>query len=283
MSQEKITLPKSSPLKRGGGIAEREEKTLAFWREKKIFEKSLEQTRSGETFVFYDGPPFATGLPHYGHLLAGTIKDVLPRYQTMKGRYVRRVWGWDCHGLPIENIIEKELGLERKKDIEKLGIKKFNEAARNAVLRYDKDWREIVPRLGRFIDMDLAYVTMDWKYSESVWWAFKRLHDAGLIYEGYKSMHICPRCETTLAISEVGMNYQDVKDLAVTVKFELEPADAEALAGEGRTYLLAWTTTPWTLPGNVALAVNESTTYVKAKVFAGPNTHAIISGDEEFV
>lgn len=252
-------------------IAEQEEKTLAFWREKKIFEKSLESTSAtsfakatevkkasaDKAFIFYDGPPFATGLPHYGHLLAGTIKDVLPRYQTMKGRYVRRVWGWDCHGLPIENIIEEELGLKRKKDIEKLGIEKFNEAAHAAVLRYDKNWKEIVPRLGRWIDMDLSYVTMDWKYSESVWWAFKKLHDAGLIYEGYKSMHICPRCETTLAISEVGMNYQDVKDLAVTVKFEL--------VDEPGTLLLAWTTTPWTLPGNVALAIGEEIEYSRIR------------------
>ncbi|MBI2120271.1 MAG: class I tRNA ligase family protein [Parcubacteria group bacterium] len=236
-------------------IAEQEEKTLAFWREHKIFEKTLEQTHEGEAFVFYDGPPFATGLPHYGHLLQGTIKDAVPRYQTMKGRYVRRVWGWDCHGLPIENLIEGELGLKHKKDIEEHGIANFNEAAQKSVLRYDEDWKKIVPRMGRWIDMEESYKTMDWKYTESIWWAFKTLYEKGLIYEGYKPMHICPRCETTLANSEVTLNYQTVKDISVTAKFEL--------ADEPGTFVLAWTTTPWTLPGNVALAVGEVIEYVK--------------------
>ncbi len=236
-------------------ISAQEEKTLAFWREHNIFQKTLEQTRDGKPFVFYDGPPFATGLPHYGHLLQGTIKDAVPRYQTMKGRYVRRVWGWDCHGLPIENLIEGELGLKHKKDIEEHGIANFNEAARASVLRYDEDWKKIVPRMGRWIDMEASYKTMDWQYTESIWWAFKTLYEKGLIYEGYKPMHICPRCETTLANSEVTLNYQTVKDISVTAKFEL--------ADEPGTFLLAWTTTPWTLPGNVALAVGEVIEYVK--------------------
>jgi isoleucyl-tRNA synthetase len=239
-------------------IAEQEEKTLAFWRENKIFEKTLEQTRQGQPYVFYDGPPFATGLPHYGHLLQGTIKDAVPRYQTIKGRYVRRVWGWDCHGLPIENLIEGELGLKHKKDIEEHGIANFNEAARRSVLRYDEDWKKIVPRMGRWVDMESSYKTMDWKYTESIWWAFKTLYEKGLIYEGYKPMHICPRCETTLANSEVTLNYQTVKDISVTVKFEL--------VDEPGTFVLAWTTTPWTLPGNVALAVGEVIEYVKVRV-----------------
>jgi isoleucyl-tRNA synthetase len=239
-------------------IAENEEKTLAFWRENKIFEKTLEQTRDGEPYVFYDGPPFATGLPHYGHLLQGTIKDAVPRYQTMRGRHVRRVWGWDCHGLPIENLIENELGLKHKKDIEEHGIANFNEAARASVLRYDEDWKKIVPRMGRWIDMEAGYKTMDWKYTESIWWAFKMLYEKGLIYEGYKPMHICPRCETTLANSEVTLNYQTVKDISVTAKFEL--------ADEPGTFVLAWTTTPWTLPGNVALAVGEVIEYVRVRV-----------------
>ncbi len=243
--------PEKSP------VAKREEETLAFWRENKTFKKTLKQTEKGAPFVFYDGPPFATGLPHYGHILPGTIKDVLPRYQTMKGRFVRRVWGWDCHGLPVENLIEKELGLASKKDIEEIGIAKFNQAARESVLRYDTEWKDVVPRTGRWIDMENSYETMDSKYTESVWWAFKTLYDKGLVYEGYKSMHICPRCETTLAISEVGMNYQDVKDITVTAKFEL--------VDEPGTYFLAWTTTPWTLPGNVALAVGADIEYVKVQ------------------
>jgi isoleucyl-tRNA synthetase len=236
-------------------IAQSEEKTLAFWRDNRIFEKTLEQTRGGEPFVFYDGPPFATGLPHYGHLLQGAIKDAVPRYQTMRGRYVRRVWGWDCHGLPIENLIEGELGLKHKKDIEEHGIANFNEAARASVLRYDEDWKKIVPRMGRWVDMETSYKTMDWEYTESIWWAFKTLYEKGLIYEGYKPMHICPRCETTLANSEVTLNYQTVKDISVTAKFEL--------ADEPGTFVLAWTTTPWTLPGNAALAVGEVIEYVK--------------------
>ncbi len=234
-------------------LAQAEEKILRFWRENKIFEKT-EAKLATEEFVFYDGPPFATGLPHYGHILAGTIKDVIPRYQTMKGKHVRRRWGWDCHGLPLENVVEAELKLKTKKDILDFGIDKFNAAAKKAVLRYADDWQEIVPRLGRFVDMNNDYKTMDTSYSETVWWIFKNLYEKGLIYEGYKSMHICPRCETTLSNFEVNQGYKDVKDLAVTVEFEL--------VDQPNTYLLAWTTTPWTLPGNVALAVNPEIDYV---------------------
>lgn len=234
-------------------IAEREEQTLSRWKSEKIFEASLEKNRGKEPYVFYDGPPFATGLPHYGHLLAGTIKDVIPRYQTMRGRYVRREWGWDCHGLPLENLVEKELGLKNRKDIEEYGIERFNQKARESVLTYDKEWKEIVPRMGRWVDMEKSYKTMDASYTESIWWSFKTLFDKKLIYEGYKSMHICPRCGTTLAISEVGMNYKDIKDISVYVKFELRD--------EPGTYLLAWTTTPWTLPGNVAVAVHPDLVY----------------------
>src|SRR3989344_6449855 len=149
-------------------VALAEERVLARWQEKQIFQKTLEKTKNGEPFVFYDGPPFATGEPHYCHILAGTIKDAIPRYQTMKGRYVRRQWGWDCHGLPLENIIEQELKLEHKKGIEAYGIGNFNEAARRAVLRFDSYWKEVVARMGRFVDMDISYKTMDWTYSESI-------------------------------------------------------------------------------------------------------------------
>src|SRR5579864_6834238 len=155
----------------------REEETLARWNKEHVFEKTLEETKNGKPFVFYDGPPFATGLPHYGHILAGTIKDAIPRYQTMRGRFVRREWGWDCHGLPLENIIEKELGLGgHKKDIERFGIEKFNDAARAAVVRYEEEWEKIIPRTGRFVDMTHSYRTMDAPYTESVWWAFKTLY-----------------------------------------------------------------------------------------------------------
>lgn len=235
-------------------IARREEATLAFWSEHRIFEKTLEQTKDGERFSFNDGPPFATGVPHYGHILSSTIKDVVPRYQTMRGRFVRRVWGWDCHGLPVENLIEGELGLGHKKDIEQYGIGKFNEAARASVLRYDAEWKNVIPRIGRWIDMEHSYKTMDASYTESIWWAFKTLYEKDLIYQGFKSMHICPRCETTLSNNEVTDGYKDITDISVTVKFEL--------VDEPGTYVLAWTTTPWTLPGNVALAVSRESLYV---------------------
>jgi isoleucyl-tRNA synthetase len=238
-------------------LPEREEDVLRFWNKKKIFEKSLARTKKGKRFVFYDGPPFATGLPHYGHILASMIKDAIPRYQTMRGRFVERRWGWDCHGLPLENIIEAELGLKTKKDIERYGIERFNKEARSRVLRYAEDWKRIIPRLARWVDMERDYKTMDWKYTETVWWIFKTLFDRRLIYEGYKSMHLCPRCETTLANFEVSQGYKEIEDIAVTVKFEL--------VDEPGTFLLAWTTTPWTLPGNVALAINPKLSYVAFK------------------
>lgn len=238
-------------------ITEREEKILKFWSENDIFAKTLQKTKGKKTFVFYDGPPFATGTPHYGHLLTSFMKDVIPRYRTMKGNFVRRVWGWDCHGLPLENVVEKELGLEHKKDIEKFGIEKFNETARVSVLRYDADWKKMIPRIGRWVDMDKSYKTMDATYSESIWWAFKTLYDKKLIYKGFKSMHMCPRCETTLSNNEVAEGYKDVTDISITVKFEL--------VDEPGTYVLAWTTTPWTLPGNVALAINPDFEYLKIK------------------
>ena len=247
--------------------AQREEKVLQFWKENKIFEKTLERKSPKGEFVFYDGPPFATGLPHYGHILPGTIKDIIPRYKTMQGYKVPRRWGWDCHGLPIENLIEKELGLETKKDIEKFGIKEFNERARASVLRFEKDWKEIIPRTGRWIDMDNAYKTMDASYTESVWWSFKNLYDKSLVYQGFKSMHLCPHCETTLSNFEVNQGYKDITDLSVTAEFEI--------IGEPNTYLLAWTTTPWTLPGNVALAVNPSLEYVAVEGEVKGNTYIL--------
>jgi isoleucyl-tRNA synthetase len=243
--------------------AKREEETLAFWKEHDIFKKSVDKPALHGDYIFYDGPPFATGLPHYGHIVASVIKDVVPRYWTMRGYRVPRLWGWDCHGLPIENIVEKELGFKHKKDIKNYGIAKFNERCREQVLTYAHEWEKVIPRIGRWADMEHAYRTMDKPFMESVWWAFKQLWDKGLIYEDYRSMHICPRCETTLSQTEVSEGYKDVKDIAVTVKFEL--------VDETGTYLLAWTTTPWTLPGNVAIAVGKEVEYVKAKL--SPNVH----------
>jgi isoleucyl-tRNA synthetase len=244
--------------------AEKEEELLKFWQDNKIFEKTLTKDSPKGEYVFYDGPPFATGLPHFGHILAGTMKDFVGRYKTMRGYHVPRRWGWDCHGLPVENIVQDEIGLKSKKDIEDFGLEKFNDAARSKVFTYVDDWKKIVPRMGRFVDMENDYKTLNPSYTESVWWAFKKLQDKGLIYEGFKSMHLCPHCGTTLSNFEVGQGYKDITDISVTAKFEL--------VDEPGTFFLAWTTTPWTLPGNVALAINSEIDYVKIKI-----------GEEKFI
>ncbi len=241
-------------------IALREERVLDFWNKNKILEKSVEEpagNKNPKEFTFYDGPPFATGAPHYGHLLQSFVKDTVPRYKTMRGYRVKRQWGWDCHGLPIENIVEKELGISGKEDIEKMGVKKFNNKCREKIFEYVDIWEKIIPRIGRWADMEGAYKTMDTSYMESEWWAFSELYKKGLIYESYRSMHICPRCETTLSQSEVTEGYKDIKDLSVTAKFKL--------VDEPNTFVLAWTTTPWTLPGNAALAVGADIVYEKVR------------------
>jgi len=235
-----------------------EEDVLNFWDSADIFNKSLKKPAPYGQYTFYDGPPFATGTPHYGHIVASLMKDIIPRYQTMRGYYVERKWGWDCHGLPIENIVEKELGTKSKKEIEDLGVAKFNDLCRARVDTYVDEWKKVIRRLGRWADMDNAYKTMDLNFMDSIWWAFKRLWDEGLIYKDHRSMHICPRCETTLSQSEVAEGYRDIKDLSVIAKFEL--------IDEPNTYVLAWTTTPWTLIGNVALAVGGDIKYVKVKL-----------------
>ncbi|MFN3188156.1 MAG: class I tRNA ligase family protein [Candidatus Paceibacteria bacterium] len=246
-------------------VAHREESILAFWNEHDIFNKSV-ATPAGdapkEDFVFYDGPPFATGTPHYGHILASAIKDAIPRYKTMQGYRVERKWGWDCHGLPLENLIEKKLGLATKRDIEAYGVKNFNEAARDTVMEYADYWKMAIPRMGRWADMENDYKTMDSTYTESVWWVFSELHKKGLVFEGFKTMHLCPRCGTTLSNFEVNLGYKDIKDIAVTVKLPL--LDKEGAITD--TSLLVWTTTPWTLPGNLAAAVNKDFEYVKVLV-----------------
>jgi len=235
-------------------FSEIEKKIIQFWKENKIFEKSLQKEAPKGDYIFYDGPPFATGTPHYGHLVASLMKDIVPRYFTMQGYRVERRWGWDCHGMPIENIVEEKLNLKTKKDIENIGIDKFNEICRQNVLTYTEEWGKVIKRFGRWVDMENPYRTMDLDFMESVWWVFKELWDEGLIYEDYKAMHICPKCETTLSQYEISEGYKDVEDLATTIKFEL--------TREPRTYILAWTTTPWTLIGNVALAIGENITYV---------------------
>ncbi|MFA6269613.1 MAG: class I tRNA ligase family protein [Candidatus Paceibacterota bacterium] len=274
-------------------IAEREEEILKFWQDNKIFEKSLEKPSPKGEFVFYDGPPFATGLPHYGHLLGSTAKDLFPRYKTMKGYHVRRVWGWDCHGLPVENIVEKKLGLKHKKDIETLGIGKFNQECRSQVLTYVNDWKKYIDRLGRWVDFDNSYKTMDTNYTESVWWALSQIHKKGMLYEGRKVLLYCPRCETPLARAEIAMDnsYKDVTEEAVILEFKIKNPDKNNLPKN--ISILAWTTTPWTLPANVALAVGPEIDYVlieKKDMGVGDLVHFILAksrleavfGDDEY-
>lgn len=244
-----------------------EEAILSFWQEKDIFKKSVDQRRDAPEYVFYDGPPFATGLPHFGHFIPSTIKDIIPRYQTMKGKRVERRFGWDCHGLPVENLIEKEIGLNSKTDIEKYGVDKFNEACRAAVLRYVKEWRQTITRLGRWVDFDHDYKTMEPDYMESIWWVFKSLWEKGLIYEGHYILPFCPRCSTVLSNHELNLGgYKDVHDPAITIRFKVTEVPAgfdDASAANGATYLLAWTTTPWTLPSNLGLTMGPDIEYVK--------------------
>ncbi len=243
---------------------EQEEVVRQFWRTANIFRQSVNREAEKGEYVFYDGPPFATGTMHYGHMAGQIMKDVVPRYWTMNGYRVERRWGWDCHGLPIENLVEKELGITNKQQIVEMGVAKFNELCRSKVLSYVPEWKEAVEKLGRWVDMENDYKTMELSFMESVWFVFKKLYDQGLIYEGYRSMYVCPRCETTLSQAEVSEGYKDIKDLSVVVKFEL--IDPQSEASEPGTFLLAWTTTPWTLPGNVALAVKEDIEYVLAEI-----------------
>lgn len=244
----------------------REEAILQFWKEGEIFKKSLEKEAPKGKYVFYDGPPFATGLPHYGHILGSTVKDVIGRYKTMSGFNVPRRWGWDCHGLPIENIVEKDLGISGKKAIEELGIDKFTEHARSKVLTYVSEWKKTVDRMGRWVDFDNSYKTMDNTFIESVWWALGEMNKKGLLYEGVRVLAYCPRCETPIANSEIAMDnsYKDITDISVYVKFRLTDT-TKKLKNVLPIYLLAWTTTPWTLPGNTAIAINKNLDYVFVK------------------
>jgi len=230
---------------------------LERWKTDQTFEESVNQRSAGSDgsneFVFYDGPPFANGLPHYGHLLTGFVKDAIPRYRTMKGQRVDRRFGWDCHGLPAEVEAEKQLGISGHPEVTEFGIEKFNDYCRTSVLRYTNEWERYVNRQARWVDFENDYKTLDLPYMESVMWAFKTLHDKGLIYEGFRVLAYCWRCETPLSNTETRMDdvYRDRQDPALTVKFSLATGER----------ILAWTTTPWTLPSNLALAVNPEIDY----------------------
>eukprot|EP00258_Populus_trichocarpa_P028596 XP_024444615.1 isoleucine--tRNA ligase, cytoplasmic isoform X2 [Populus trichocarpa] len=235
-----------------------EEKILSFWSEIKAFETQLERTKDLPEYIFYDGPPFATGLPHYGHILAGTIKDIVTRYQTMTGHHVTRRFGWDCHGLPVEAEIDKKLGIKRRDEVLKLGIDKYNEECRGIVTRYVGEWEKVVVRVGRWIDFKNDYKTMDLKFMESVWWVFSKLFEKGLVYKGFKVMPYSTGCKTVLSNFEVQQNYKDVPDPEIMVTFPIvdDPHNAA---------FVAWTTTPWTLPSNLALCVNGNFDYIKVR------------------
>ncbi|KUK79172.1 MAG: ileS [Microgenomates bacterium 39_7] len=253
-------MPKLKNFRQPPNLPELEEDILKFWEADKTFQKSVDARPKEKAYVFYDGPPFATGMPHYGHLLASTTKDVIPRFQTMMGKKVNRVWGWDCHGLPIENMIESKLGLtEGRQEIEQLGIDKFNQACRAEVLRLDSEWEKIISRIGRWVDFENNYKTMDKSFMESVWWGFKQLFDKGLVYEGKKVILYCPRCSTPLSNFEIAMDnsYDEITELSTIYKYPVK--------NQTRTYLLAWSTTPWNKLATPALAVNPKLTYVKVK------------------
>lgn len=231
-----------------------EQEILAYWKANNTFQKSLEIREGAPEFNFYDGPPFATGTPHYGHLLGGTIKDVIPRYQTMQGKFVERRFGWDCHGLPIENIVEKKMGISGKKDIEdKVGVYEFNEQCRANVFQYVEEWRKTVERMGRWVDMDNDYKTMDTDFMESVWWVFKSIYDKGYVYESYRVVPYCPRCSTPLSNFEVNQGYEDKQDKAVTVKFQVKARKAVGVIveNEENKILLGYNKKHsfWSLPG----------------------------------
>jgi len=249
-------------------LAEIEEQMLKTWDQEKTFEKSLEERQGREVFSFYDGPPFANGVPHYGHFVQTTIKDAVTRYKTMRGYYVPRRVGWDTHGLPVEYAIEKEHDFRGKQDIVTYGIDRFNSECRESVFKYRDVWEQMFRRVGRWADYSKSYATLDENYIESVWWVFKTIYDKGLVYKDFRSMPYCPRCATPLSNFELNQGYQDnIADPSLFVKFKIIDQDVS---------LLGWTTTPWSLPGNAAVAVNPGATYVYVEVSDDNNKNEVL-------
>jgi isoleucyl-tRNA synthetase len=246
-----------APQSENFSFSEAEKNILKFWQEKDIFKKTLEKTKKGKNYIFYDGPPFATGLPHHGHIVASTLKDVVPRYFTMKGFYVDRRFGWDCHGLPIEQEIDKKFQMSASDFVAQYGVKKYNDECRGIVDRYVNEWEKTITRLGRWVDFKNDYKTMDLTFMESTWWVFKSIWDKGLIYQGNKIVPYSPVLQTALSNFEAGQNYQDIQDPAISILFRT--------IKDSNTYLAAWTTTPWTLPSNLSLCVHPEIEYVKVK------------------
>lgn len=237
-------------------FVEREKEIEKFWEEHDIFKKQVHQHEGADVFTFYDGPPTANGKPHIGHVLTRVIKDMIPRYQAMKGHKTIRKAGWDTHGLPVELEVEKLLGINGKEQIEEYGIEPFVEKCKESVWKYEGMWEEFSKAVGYWADMKDPYVTYHNDYIESVWWALKEIWNKGLLYKGHKIVPYCPRCGTPLSSHEVAQGYKDVKEKSAFVRFKAKGEDA---------YFLAWTTTPWTLPSNLALCVNPEITYVKVK------------------
>jgi len=241
---------------------EAEERILEFWEKENIFRKSIDTRSPDRRFVFYEGPPTANGEPGVHHVITRVIKDLVCRYKTMKGYRVVRKAGWDTHGLPVEIEVEKELKIQSKEEIEKFGIAEFNRKCLESVFRYKKQWVDLTRRIGFWLDLDHPYVTMNNTYIESVWWAIKNMWDRGLVYQGHKVTPHCPRCGTSLSSHEVALGYQDdTEDPSVYIKFRIVEDQRGVLPTGKPVYLLAWTTTPWTLPGNTALAVSPDADY----------------------
>lgn len=255
-----------NPVPESINFAEEEEKILQFWIQNEIFKKSLKESEGKARYTFYDGPPFATGLPHYGHILAGTIKDTVTRWAHMSGYHVERRFGWDTHGLPVEYEIDKTLGIKGPQDVEKMGIAAYNAECRKIVMRYAGDWKRIVERLGRWIDFENDYKTLYPWFMESIWWVFRQLYDKGLVYRGVKVMPYSTACNTPLSNFESGQNYKEVVDPAVIISFPLDEDPSVAI--------IAWTTTPWTLPSNLSVCVHPDLDYVKVKDVS--NSHVYI-------
>ncbi len=239
-------------------FVEREKKIEQFWNDHNIFEKSMENRKDAKTYTFYDGPPTANGKPHIGHVLTRVIKDMIPRYRTMKGYMVPRKAGWDTHGLPVELEVEKFLGLDGKEQIEEYGVEPFISHCKESVWKYKGMWEDFSGTVGFWADMENPYVTYENNYIESEWWALKQIWEKKLLYKGFKIVPYCPRCGTPLSSHEVAQGYKDIKEKSAIAKFRVKGAEGE--------YILAWTTTPWTLPSNVALCVNPVEAYVKIKV-----------------
>ncbi len=257
MTQTKVK-PKFKAVKAAVNYPEMEEKILQLWRDQDVFQRSMREREGGPEYVFYEGPPTANGRPGIHHVLARAFKDIFPRYKTMNGYFVQRRGGWDTHGLPVEIEVEKRLGLSGKQQIEAFGVEEFNRRCRESTMEYIGEWEKLTERMAFWVDLKTAYVTFHNDYVESLWWILRQLWDKNLLFQGYKVVPYCPRCGTPLSSHELSLGYKEgTVDPSVYVKFKV--------LDQANTYLLAWTTTPWTLPGNVALAVGEKLDYVKVR------------------